>query len=52
MNTTEEEIVFTKFPVDVAPCDSTKNFMQDMSRDVFRANITKFTCLDNQNIFF
>lgn len=52
MNTTEQEIVFEKFPAKVAPCDRSKNFLADKTQDAFTGNITTFTCLDNSDLHF
>ena len=54
MSTLGEEIVFTKYPAKVGPCDPDQDFRQDLNmvQGYFAQNVTRFTCLDNSDIFF
>ena len=47
-----DELTFTKFPVQTAPCDHSVNFKNENSGNVLAENLEKFTCLDNSDIVF
>ena len=52
MDNTGEEIVFTKYPMKMSPCDPARDFQRDKTQDYFLKNITYFDCLDTKELYF